>query len=223
MGKIEIASFNVESARIAQANGADRVELCAEMNVGGTTPAIDDVVKVREAITIDLNVMVRPRGGDFIYTVAEFEQMKNEIITLKAKGVDGFVFGILKEGDTVDIDRNTELVKLASPLPCTYHRAFDRLVDMKQGLEDVIACGFHTILTSGCISNVNDDLMMLKQLVEWSANRIVIMLGGGLRSTNVIQILEATDAVYFHSSAITDGGDTAVAEEVAALVANVKV
>jgi len=222
MGKIEIASFNVESAIIAQANGAHRVELCADMRVGGTTPLIADVDKVRKAITIDLNVMVRPRGGDFVYSETEFTQMKNDIITLKERDIDGFVFGILHPDDTVDMDRNIELVKLAAPLPCTFHRAFDRIVDMQAGLEEVIQCGFKAILTSGCISNVNDGLMRLKELVAWSKDRIVIMPGGGLRSTNILKIVQETGAPYFHSSAITDGRDTAVAEEVAALVANVK-
>lgn len=217
MGKIEIASFNVASAIIAQENGADRVELCAEMSLGGTTPAIEDVVQVREAITIDLNVMIRPRGGDFVYTDTEFEQMCRSILKMKELGVDGLVFGVLNPDNSVNVIQNQALVELAEPTPCTFHRAFDDVLDMSKALEDVIKCGFKTILTSGCKPNVNEGLYNLKDLVKWADDRIVIMPGGGLRSTNVAQVLRETGASYFHSSAITDGSETAVATEVKAL------
>lgn len=217
MAKIEIASFNIQSAIIAQQNGADRVELCAEMNVGGTTPSIADIKEVRAVLNIDLNVMIRPRGGDFVYTGDEFQQMKNEILAIKELGVDGLVFGILNADNTVNTAQNKELVDLASPLPCTFHRAFDAVQNMQIALEDVISCGFKTILTSGCEPTVNQGLSNLKQLVEWAGTRITIMPGGGLRSTNIAHILQETGALYCHSSAITDGTDTAVAEEVQAL------
>lgn len=217
MSKLEIASFNVESAIIAQQNGADRIELCAEMELGGTTPSIRDIISVREITRIDLNVMIRPRGGDFVYTDDEFEQMKHEIMAAKSLGVHGLVFGILHQDKTVNVLQNKELVDLAHPLPCTFHRAFDEVLDMQQGLEDVISCGFKTILTSGCEPNVMAGLGNLEKLVEWAANRITIMPGGGLRSSNIEVVLRETGALYFHSSAITDGSDTAVAEEVKAL------
>lgn len=221
MGKIEIASFSVVSAIIAQQNGADRVELCADMHLGGTTPLLEDIKAVRKSITIDLNVMIRPRGGNFVYTAEEFAMMKQEIEAIKGTGANGFVFGILNVDNSVNIAQNKELVDWAYPLPCTFHRAFDAVDDMKQSLEDVISCGFTTILTSGCKVNVDEGLTNLKQLVEWSAGRIVIMPGGGLRSTNIMKISEATGAPYFHSSAITDGGDTAVAREVRELRASI--
>lgn len=219
MANIEIASFNTGSAIIAQENGADRVELCAEMEVGGTTPAVEDVVEVRKVITIDLNVMIRPRGGNFIYTDKEFEQMCRSILVMKELGVDGLVFGILNADNSVNILQNQALVELASPIPCTFHRAFDEVVDLSKSLEDVIACGFTTILTSGCKPNVNEGLYNLRDLVKWANNRIVIMPGGGLRSTNIELVLRETGASYFHSSAITDGSDTAVSAEVRALKA----
>lgn len=219
MGKVEIACFNVEAAIIAKDNGADRVELCAEMTLGGTTPALADIELVRKAIAIDLNVMIRPRGGDFVYSSEEFEQMKEEIKAIKSLGVDGLVFGILNSDSTVDVARNKELVDLADPLPCTFHRAFDEVADMDVALEDVISCGFKTILTSGCEPNVNLGLNNLKHLVSQAAGRIVIMPGGGLRSTNVEHIVAVSGAQYVHSSAITDGTETAVAAEVQALKA----
>ena len=217
MAKLEIACFNIEAAKIAQEYGADRVELCAEMELGGTTPSIEDIKSTRELLTIELNVMIRPRGGNFVYSPDEFMQMKKDIEDIKALGVDGLVFGILNEDNTVNVAQNKELVELAYPLPCTFHRAFDDISDIEISLEEVIACGFKTILTSGCEPNVDKGLENLSTLVKLAANRIVIMPGGGLRSTNVGKVLRETGASYFHSSAITDGRDTAVGDEVRAL------
>jgi copper homeostasis protein len=214
MNQLEIACFNLESAVIAQENGADRIELCAEMEVGGTTPDVEITKQVRELLTIDLNVMIRPRGGNFVYSDAEFQQMKNEVLQFKEIGVNGFVFGILNENNSIHTAQNTELVTLAKPFPCTFHRAFDEVSDAFQSLEDVIACGFQTILTSGQKPNVLEGVNRLAELVEKANNRIVIMPGGGLRSTNIEFLQEKTGATFYHSSAITDGSETANPEEV---------
>lgn len=221
MAKIEIASFNTDAARIAQDNAADRVELCAEMELGGITPSLDDIRAVRADLHIALNVMIRPRGGDFVYTDEEFVEMKEALMEAKGLGVDGLVFGILNADNTVNVQQNKILVDLAAPLSCTFHRAFDQVEDIDSALEDVIVCGFKTILTSGCKPNVMEGLSNLKHLVDAAAGRVVIMPGGGLRSSNVEKVLRETGASYFHSSAITDGGDTAVAEEVNALKSKV--
>lgn len=214
MAKLEIACFNNNSALVAQANGADRVELCAGMEVGGTTPFLEDVQYVRDALHIKLNVMIRPRGGNFVYSAEELEQMKTDIITFKKLGVDGFVFGILNEDNTVDTVLNKELVELASPAPCTFHRAFDDVPDYRAALEEVISCGFTTVLTSGCTSNVDKGLYTLKALVQQAGDRIVVMPGGGVRSSNIEQLLHETGASYFHSSAITDNSGIADPQEV---------
>jgi copper homeostasis protein len=217
MSKIEIACFNPESAIIAFENGADRIELCDGLSEGGTTPDFQTVKQLREKINIPIFVMIRPRGGDFTYSDAEFEQMKSELIQLKSLNVDGFVFGILDENDEVNIEQNKALVELAKPYQCTFHRAFDRAKDLENSLEKVIECGFKTILTSGQKPNVSEGKENLKKLVELSNGRIEILVGGGLRSTNIEEIREFTDAKYFHSSAITDGGAFASADEVVAL------
>lgn len=214
MNQLEIACFNLESAVIAQENGADRVELCAEMKVGGTTPDVEITKQVRELLTIDLNVMIRPRGGNFVYSDVEFQQMKNEILQFKKLGINGFVFGILNENNSIHTAKNTELVALAKPFPCTFHRAFDEVLDAFQSLEDIIACGFQTILTSGQKPNVMEGANRLAELVEKANNRIVIMPGGGLRSTNIEFLQEKTGATFYHSSAINDGSETANPEEV---------
>ena len=214
MNQLEIACFNLESAVIAQENGADRVELCAEMEVGGTTPDVEITKQVRELLTIDLNVMIRPRGGNFVYSDVEFQQMKNEVLQFKEIGINGFVFGILNENNSIHTAQNTELVTLAKPFPCTFHRAFDEVEDAFQSLEDVIACGFQTILTSGQKPNVLEGVNRLTELVAKANNRIVMMPGGGLRSTNIEFLQEKTGATFYHSSAITDGSETANPEEV---------
>ena len=217
MKKIEIACFNVESALIAQKAGVDRVELCADMSVGGTTPTVEIIQQARENLTIDLYVMIRTRGGNFVYSGAEFEQMKSEIEAIKKLGVNGFVFGILKDDNTINIEQNKVLVELANPFPCTFHRAFDAISDYEKAVEDVISCGFSTILTSGTFPNVMEGKEVLKQLVIQANNRIEIMPGGGLRSTNVLELNEMVNANWFHSSAITDGSEISSPEEIVQL------
>ncbi|AOW10313.1 copper homeostasis protein CutC [Flavobacterium gilvum] len=219
---LEIACFNPESAVIAQENGANRVELCAEMNEGGTTPSYEDVIATREKLTIDMNVMIRPRGGNFVYSDAEFEQMKQEIKAYKELKVDGFVFGILNKDNSINVRQNKELVTLAKPLPCTFHRAFDVVSDVYNSLETVIECGFKTILTSGQEPNVVKGISVLEQLAKKAGDRIVIMPGGGVRSSNVAMLKEKMNTTFYHSSAITDGTETADGKEVENLVANLK-
>jgi copper homeostasis protein len=215
--KIEIACFNLESALIAQKAGADRVELCADMSVGGTTPVIETIQQARENLSIDLYVMIRPRGGNFVYSDSELEQMKFEIETIKKLGINGFVFGILKEDRTINIEQNKALIDIAKPFPCTFHRAFDAVSNYEKALEDVISCGFSTILTSGTFLTVMEGKEVLKQLVIQANNRIEIMPGGGLRSTNISELNEMVKANWYHSSAITDVSETANPEEISQL------
>jgi copper homeostasis protein len=220
--QLEIACFTLESALIAQENGADRVELCAGIEVGGTTPDFKTVQQARENLTIDLYVMIRPRGGNFVYTDAEFQQMQADITALKQFNVDGFVFGILKEDQTINYEQNKVLVELAKPFPCTFHRAFDEVANAFEALEEVIGCGFKTILTSGQKPNVSEGMHRLAELVSKADNRIVIMPGGGLRSTNIEVVQQNTKAIFYHSSAITDGGETANAIEIRTLKSNLQ-
>lgn len=202
MNKLEIACFNYESALIAQQGGADRIELCDNFKEGGTTPDYTIVAKARNEIKIDLFIMIRPRGGNFVYTNEEFDQMKKDILHFKNLNVDGFVFGILNEDNSINIQQNKELIQLASPLPCSFHRAFDKINDQKTALEIVINCGFKTILTSGFTSSAIDGMDNLEQLVKQAGNKISIMPGGGVRSSNIAQIKNKTQAHYYHSSAI---------------------
>ncbi|NNT70645.1 copper homeostasis protein CutC [Flavobacterium sp. IMCC34852] len=214
---LEIACFNLESALIAQENGADRVELCAEIEVGGTTPNFEIVKQALEKLNIDLYVMIRPRGGNFVYSEEEFEQMQSDILALKELNVNGFVFGILKEDNSINFEQNKTLVNLAKPFPCTFHRAFDEVEDSFLALEQLIDCGFKTILTSGQAQNVTEGMNRLTELVSKANDRITIMPGGGLRSANIEVIQQNAKAIFYHSSAITDGSETASATEVQAL------
>ena len=215
--QLEIACFNQNSALIAQENGADRVELCDGIIDGGTTPDFEVIKQVREKLSIDLYVMIRPRGGNFIYTNEEFQRMQSDITSLKKLNVNGFVFGILNEENKVNIEQNKILVDLSKPFPCTFHRAFDETDFPFHALEQIIDCGFKTILTSGQAQNVSDGIEQLANLVSKADNRITIMPGGGLRSSNIEQIQQITKAVFYHSSAITDGSEIASRTEVQAL------
>jgi copper homeostasis protein len=206
---LEIACFNAESAEIAQAGGADRIELCSDRTAGGTTPGILTIEQVRKEVTLPVFVMIRPRGGDFVYTASEFEQMKQEISFIKRMNVDGFVFGILNENDTVDKERNAGLVELAAPLSCTFHRAFDEVPDPFKAMEEIIACGFRTILTSGKAAAAHEGRTLLSCLVQDAKNRIRIMPGGGIRSSNIAVLKQQTNALFYHSSAITGKGAVA--------------
>lgn len=211
---LEIACFNLESAIIAQQYGADRVELCDNMKEGGTTPDLEMARKARAELTIQMNVMIRPRGGDFVYNDNEFEQMKSEMQQFKKINVDGFVFGILNEDNSFDTKRNKELVELANPIPCTFHRAFDVVSNVYESLESVIDCGFQTVLTSGQGRNVMEGIEVLKFLVEKANERIVIMPGGGLRSSNIVGLDQKVKTSFYHSAAITDSGEIANGKEV---------
>jgi len=212
--QLEIACFNYESALIAEESGADRIELCENMQLGGTTPNAVLAVRVREKLSIKMHVIIRPRGGDFVYTDEEFVEMKQDIKHLKKLSVDGFVFGILNPDGSVNKKQNQELVNLASPLSCTFHRAFDRVNSIEQALEDVIDCGFKTILTSGHATSVEEGIDDLEMIQKLAKDRIEIMPGGGLRSSNIKLLQEKLEPTFYHSSAITDNSETANPEEI---------
>lgn len=212
--QLEIACFNYESAIIAQNSGADRIELCENMLLGGTTPNSILVVKVRESVKLKMHVIIRPRGGDFVYSDEELTEMKQDIKQYKKLGVDGFVFGILKANGKVNKKQNKELVHLAQPLSCTFHRAFDVVDSIEKGLEDVIACGFKTILTSGKAKNVEDGIFDLEKIQKLAKDRIEIMPGGGVRSSNIKLLQDKLEPTFYHSSAITDASEKANPEEI---------
>ncbi|PIA94616.1 Copper homeostasis protein cutC [Cercospora beticola] len=201
MALLEIACFHPKSAVIAVAAGADRVELCTDQAAGGITPPSAWLSEVKAQVTTPVFAMIRPRPGNFRYSDAEFEEMRRSIAAFRAEA-DGFVFGLLDGEDHVDVSRTAELVRLASPLPCTFHRAFDETGDLMQALEDVVATGCHAILSSGGASNAAAGADVLKQLVEKAAGRIVIIAGGGIRLSNVQRVRVTSGVSVCHSSAL---------------------
>ncbi len=217
MRKLEIAAFNLESALIAQQNGAGRIELCKTMEVGGLTPEADALALAKEQLFVPVFAMVRPRAGNFVYNEAELAQMLQTILAYKELGADGFVFGILTANNKVDVARNKALVAAAYPLPCTFHRAFDTIIEWRSALEELIDCGFKTVLTSGIATDVNSGIYNLKQMVAVAAGRIEIMPGGGLRAVNIEHVMQETGARFFHSSAVLDG-DTADGNEIQEMI-----
>jgi len=199
--KLEIIGFNIESCTAAQAAGADRIELCAGPGEGGTTPSYTFIQVAREKLQIDLYVMIRPRGGDFLYSDEDFEIMKKDVAVCKKLGCDGIVTGILKADGSVDKKRCKELIELAYPLEATFHRAFDRVKDPFEALEDVIESGFERILTSGLKPKVVESTDLLAKLIKQADERIIIMPGSGVNADNIISIAESAGATEFHSSA----------------------
>lgn len=201
---LEIACFNAESALVAAKAGAHRIEFCTDYPAGGLTPSAEDFLKVRNAVSIPIVVMIRPRSGKFLYTSAEFNEMKSQISNFKSLGADGFVFGILDAKKKIDIKRNSELITLAETLPCTLHRAFDETPDLLAAMEGAITCGFKRILTAGGKGKAEDNIHHIKELVIAAGDRISIIPGSGVRSTNVKIILEHSACAEIHSAAVTN-------------------
>lgn len=199
--KLEVIAFDLESCRIAQQFGADRIELCDNPADGGTTPSYGTIKAARAMTTIDLFIMIRPRGGDFLYSEEEFETMKEDVKVCKELGCDGVVAGMLTKDGDVDVKRMSSIVNLAYPMSVTFHRAFDRSNNPFKALEDIIETGCERILTSGQQPTAPEGSDLLKALIKKADNRIIIMPGSGIRSDNIAKIAKSTNAIEFHSSA----------------------
>ena len=215
--KLEVACFNLESVAIVAQSNADRVEFCDEFKAGGITPSIENTQKARALFSKELLVMIRPRGGDFNYSEAEFKEMKHSILEIKNTGIDGFVFGILDQNNNIDFQRNTELVTLAGPLPCSFHRAIDYTNDYFEAINTCINIGFKTTLTSGQQSKIALGIETVQEAIIRFGNQIQIMPGGGLRSSNAYKIKAITNASYYHTSGIMDATEIANLTEINAL------
>jgi copper homeostasis protein len=198
---LEICIDSVESAIAAERGGAQRVELCADLLEGGITPGAGMIASVRSHISIQLFVMIRPRGGDFCYTDLEFEVMKQEIRHARKLGADGIVLGLLAHEACIDLPRTRQLVELAGPLPVTFHRAIDMTPDLDAAVEDVIATGATRILTSGGAPDATSGMNQIARMVGIAKGRIIIMPGGGVSPETVEAIAKCTGATEFHSSA----------------------
>jgi len=202
MGTIlEIAVFNIESALTAIAAGADRIEFCENPMEGGTTPSYGSLKTLIQKTSTPIFPIIRPRGGDFLYSDDEFDSMKSDLLLVKDLGYPGAVIGLLKKDGHIDIDRTAALVSIAGNMEITFHRAFDRCIDPLKGLEDIIQTGCKRILTSGQVPNVANALPLIAELVNNANGRITIMPGSGVRANNINQIIARTNVKEIHSSA----------------------
>jgi copper homeostasis protein len=199
--KIEICVDSVESAVAAEQGGADRVELCANLLEGGTTPSTGCIQWTRAKIKIGLQVMIRPRGQDFLYSDLEWAVMQADVADAKRLGADGVVVGCLTPDGEIDEPKLRELIALTRPLPVTFHRAFDMCRDPQRALEQLIALGVERVLTSGQEATAFEGLDLIAALQRQSAGRILIMPGGGINARNVEKIIAATGVSEVHLSA----------------------
>jgi copper homeostasis protein len=200
---LEICVETLEAALAAELGGADRIELCENLSAGGVTPSSELMREVRAHVDIPIFAMIRPRCGDFCYTRAEFECMVRDLETAKACGMDGAVLGILYANRRVDIERTRAMVELARPLPVTFHRAFDETPDLMEELNDVIATGAVRVLTAGGKASAEQGAAVIAALVEASHDKISVVTGGGINSTNLERVVQATHAREFHTGLST--------------------
>ena len=201
MYTLEVIAFTIESVLLAQQSGAHRIELCDNPADGGTTAGYGMIKTAREKTSLLLYPIIRPRGGDFLYSNEEFEIMKRDVLLCKELGCDGVVIGLLQSDGSVDKTRTAALAEAAYPLGVTFHRAFDRVANPFEALEDVIACGCERILTSGLKPTAAEGAETLAQLVRQANDRIIIMPGSGVRAENIVALARQTGAIEFHSSA----------------------
>jgi copper homeostasis protein len=196
---LEISLETLEAAVAAERGGAQRIELCTELSVGGLTPSEELMSLVRAQVMLPIFAMIRPRAGDFVYSAAEFTTMKRDIAAAKRLGMDGIVLGELTKDNRVDIERTRELVALAQPLPVTFHRAFDDVADTDTALEDVIETGAARVLTSGGAANAPAGLERLARSISAAGERILILPGGGINASNAVDVARQTRARELHS------------------------
>ena len=202
--KVEICVDSVESAVAAQTGGADRVELCDNLMEGGTTPSYGSIAVARELLNIKLHIIIRPRGGDFLYSDTEFEIMKRDIEIAKNLGVDGVVIGLLNSKGNIDTSRTAELVGLSRPMTVTFHRAFDVCRDPLNAIDELAEIGVDRILTSGQEATAVEGLDMLAECVRHAANRITIMACGNLNERNINKVIAATGVKEVHFTAFAE-------------------
>ncbi len=198
---VEICTDSVEGALAAEQGGAQRIELCDNLVEGGTTPSSGMIALARQQLSIGLNVIIRPRGGDFCYSDLEFAVMQHDIAQAKALGADGVVIGLLHPDGTVDQERSAILIALARPRSVTFHRAFDMTADPQQALAELISLGVDRVLTSGQESTAMAGIEVIRALTETAGDRIIVMPGGGINEENVATIVQRSGTREVHLSA----------------------
>lgn len=196
---IEAAVESVESAVVAEGDAAGRIELCANLSVGGTTPTADLIAEVLEKTRLPVFVMIRPRGGDFVYSATEIAAMTRDIERARTMDIGGIVTGVLEPDGGVDVDRTRSLVDSAAGLPVTFHRAFDRTRNLPDALEQLIEIGVSRVLTSGGAPTALEGALVISALVAQARDRITILAGGGVREHNVRELVAGTGVREVHA------------------------
>ncbi len=199
--KIEICVDSVAGALAAERGGADRVELCDNLLEGGTTPSAGAIKLARQKTKLGLQVIIRPRGADFLYSDLEMDVMREDIRVAREAGADGVVVGCLTAEGEIDTERTAALIEVARPLSVTFHRAFDMARDPRQALETLIRLGIDRVLTSGQEASVIEGLDLIAELHRQAAGRILVMPGGGITPRNIGRIVQATGVTEVHLSA----------------------
>ena len=197
----EICVDSVEGALAAQEAGAQRIELCDNLVEGGTTPSLGMIQLARQSITIDVNVIIRPRGGDFCYTELELEVMHRDILAARQAGANGVVIGVLKPDGSVDVEKTQMLVEAARPMTVTFHRAFDLCRDPGEALEAICGLGIERILTSGQMPTALEGAACIASLVRQAAGRTIILAGGGVNAVNVAAVVAQAGVREVHFAA----------------------
>ena len=210
---VEISVESVERAVAAERGGASRIELCGALEIGGVTPSVELMREARARVRVPIFSMVRPRGGDFVYSAAEFAEMRKAIEVARGEGMDGVVFGLLWPSGGVDVERTMELVRAAAFLPVTFHRAFDQTADLFAASEDVIATGATRLLTSGGAGTAPEAVGRIAELMRKAKGRIVVMPGSGITAGNIAEVARVTGAAEFHAGLSSVVGRDARVEE----------
>jgi len=196
----EVCVESVRAARAAESGGADRIELCSQLECGGVTPLPAVMMSVIAAVSIPVYVLVRPRQGDFVFTSSEYEQIQRQVETARDAGAAGVALGVLRRGGCVDVERTRALVELARPMGATFHRAFDETGDLSQALEDVIAAGADSLLTSGGAADVLSGAASIGALAEQAGDRIQVIAAGGLRLSSLLEVVRRSGVSSLHGS-----------------------
>ncbi len=197
---LEICCYSIQSVINAAEAKANRVELCADINAGGTTPSYGTILQALQVQPIDVYVIIRPRGGDFLYSGLELQTMLHDISFCKQAGVKGVVIGVLKKDGSVDVERTKRLVEAAQPMDITFHRAIDMSNDLFKAMDDIYDCGIKRILTSGGCHTAIEGIGVIKKMIAYAENRLTVMAGSGVNVNNIKQLYD-TGVREFHSSA----------------------
>lgn len=199
---LELATFNIESVHIAVAAGVHRLELCEDYTFGGVTPSLPYFREARKVFKKEIFVMIRPRAGSFVYSADEFNTMLADVEKFKSIGADGFVSGCMSDDQTINESQLAQFVSACNPLPFTYHRSFDGILDWKKGLDILVKFGCTRLLTSGDGKTAAEGARRLKEMMDYVEGKLIILPGGGVRSTNLQQLLDACQPGEIHTAGI---------------------